>query len=219
MKRFFLILVLLFANMASGQIVVTEGPVARPLPQVIQNMNDKEYAAWAIWHNLVTSRKATESTGPSRYLHGKAIDTYGHSRGRTIANSNSYSNSYSQRSKATGSSSQSSSRHGYTSIGNNRNSSSHTRSYQYRYLNPDYTGPGVATYYNPFVRQKGGIGYPDYENIYLPTPKGPRSIADLMLTPKKEKPKKNGGITSEDAIKLIEKYGSTWYDHVDEIGL
>ena len=185
--------------------------------EVIQNMSDEDYAAWAVWHNLVTSRKAAEYVGPSRWLYGTAIDTYNRSSGRTTANSNSYSNSYSRRGKTT--SSRSSSRRGYTSIDSNRNSSSHMRSYRHYYLNPDYVGSGSVTVYNPFVRHEGGVGYPDYENIYLPTSEGPQSMADLMLAPSKKKLKKGDGITSEDAVKLIEKYGSSWYDHVDEVGL
>jgi len=199
MKRLFLILtLLLFASTANSQITVTEGPVARPLPQAIQSMNDEKYAAWAIWHNLVTTRNTGKYTA-SKWLYGTTIDIYNRSNGRMNTNSSLH-------------------RRSHSSVNSNHNSFVHRRSYQYRYYNSDYTGSGSITIYNPFARHEGNLGYPDYENIYLPTPKGPQSMADLILSPPK-KIGKTDGITSDDAVKLIEKYGSSWYDHVEEIGL
>jgi hypothetical protein len=211
-----IVLGIMVKSVVGQTVTATEGPALRPLPQVIQNMSDEEYAAWAIWHNIVTTRKAAEYIGPSRYLYGKATDTYSRSNGRTTANSSSHSDSRTNRGKTT--SNRSSSRYGHTSIDSNHSGSSHTRNYQYRYFNPNYAGSNSATYYNPFVRSKGSLGYPDYENIYLPTPEGVQSVADLMFTPSK-KARSKKGITSEEAVRLIEKYGHTWYDHVDEIGL
>jgi len=216
MKRLFLILTLLsFASVANGQLTVTEGPIARPLPQIIQNMSNEEYATWVIWHNLVTARKAGEKdekdgyTGP-KWLYGEVTNSYKRGSGRGATNNRGP--------RGVRSSNQFSSSRGRTSVNTNHSSFSHTRNYQYRYLNPDYTSPGSITIYNPFVRHKGSLGYPDYENIYLPTPKGPQSMADLILAPS-EKTERNNGITSEEAVKLIEKYGSSWYDHVEEVGL
>jgi hypothetical protein len=47
-------------------------------------------------------------------------------------------------------------------------------------MDSDYTGPGEVMVYNPFVRSSGGVGLPDWDNLYVPCQSGAMTVSEAL---------------------------------------
>lgn len=163
--------------------------VVRPLPLLIQNLSDEDYAIWAQWQNQQASRRSevlAEDTDWTKYNYADRVVSNSFSRSnatmRTSATSNSANNSSSRSGPgwSNRSGSRSASRNGSASANVNRFGGTAITSYRVRYLNPDYVGPGPVSAYNPWVRPEGGLGTPDWKNIFVPCKKGTVTMQEAL---------------------------------------
>ena len=175
--------------LATVSITVEAQTVTRTLPRVIQNLSDEDYAVWAEWQNRQASRRAKEiedDTGWLKYNYADRVTSNSYSRGsatmRMYGTTNATSNSSSRSGKgwSSRSGSRSATRRGYASTNTNRYGGTTITSHKVRYLNPDYVGSGAVTAYNPFVRSTGGLGTPDWANIFVPCKKGTTTMQEVL---------------------------------------
>lgn len=165
MKRLIFALMALICIRPAGAQIIVEPPAMRPLPTAVQNLSDEEYAAWAIWQNALTRRRVDGYYGV-RWLTSPASEVTTSLRGSATRST------YGTYGKGR--------RSGFTVNNYSRCGTINRRDYLNYYVNPDYVGPGPATYYNPFVRVEAGLGTPDYENLFIQTDEGPITIADFI---------------------------------------
>lgn len=175
--------------LATIGITVEAQTVPRPLPQVIQNLSDEDYAIWAQWQNQQASRRAEEiedDTGWLRYNYADRVTSSSYSRGsattRMSGTTNATNNSSSRSGKgwSSRSGSRSATRRGSASTNTNRFGGTTVTSHKVRYLNPDYIGSGTVTAYNPWVRFTGGLGAPDWGVIFVPCKKGTVTMQEVL---------------------------------------
>lgn len=166
---------ILFATFASGQ------EVTRPLPKLVQNLSDEDYAIWAQWQNRQAERHSEERAKYTQFEHynyGNRIVTSRFNRGSA---SRRFSNSATAHSQVDRNSrSQFTNRHGSSNTTMNRSGNSVITAYGVRFLNPDYVGPGITPYYNPWVRPEGGLGTPDWSRIFIPCKEGTITMQEVL---------------------------------------
>lgn len=171
--------------LATISITVEAQTVVRALPQLIQNLSDKDYAIWAQWQNRQAIRRVVEIADDidwMRYNYADRVISNSFSRGNTTARTSNSSNSVSNSSTRgkSRSGSRSTTRNGYANTNFNRFGSTAITSYQTRYLNSDYAGAGVISIYNPLIQPKGGLGTPDWANLFVPCKKGTITMQEVL---------------------------------------
>jgi hypothetical protein len=142
--------------------------VKRPVPQFVESLSDADYATWVQWQNRQAERRAEEkSKWPAEPRHDYAtqVERRGVMGGMAATRSRTNFNE--------GGRAVTRFRGGAASI---------TTSRTVRYVNPNYTGPGPITIYNPWVRVKDGKGTPDWDNIFVPAKEGTMTVSELMDT-------------------------------------
>jgi len=135
---------------AKPGLTITEGPVFYPLPKFVQTLSDDDFAVWATWQNLQASNNKSNSFEPM------------HLRGQRTSTS-----IYVDR------------------VGNRRGSNTIngltiSEAMPTMYVNPDYTGPGPLTVYNPFCRSVEGDGTPNWSELYVPFDGGVCNMVQAM---------------------------------------
>ena len=179
-KTIIALIILLASTVASAQTV------ERPLPKLIQNLSDEDYAIWAQWQNrqaVLRAEAEDVKTEWDRYSYANRVVSNSFSNGNVSArvSGNSRSNSTSRPGSA-GKSHRSGSRN------TTRNSQANTRqasgttiiSDQVRVRNPDYVGPGATVTYNPYVRPEGGLGPPDWASLFIPCKEGTITMQEVL---------------------------------------
>jgi len=149
--------------------------VTRPLPQLIQNLSDKDYAVWAQWQNRQANRRAEEVANDTewrKYNYADRVISDSFSRGSTTMRSSTRTN----RGGATSSATRNSSARANT----NRYGGTAITAYKVRYLNPDYVGLKPVIAYNPWARQKGGLGTPDWASLFVPCKKDTVTMQEVL---------------------------------------
>ncbi len=167
-------------------ILVTTGTIAtaqvpRPVPQTIQNLTDSDYANWAQWQNRQAVRRAEEDAKRTRwdkYDYANRIVSSNSSRGDASTRMSGTSNSTTRSGKRW--SSRSATRRGGSSTNFNRSGGTTITSYQVRYYNTDYVGPGASSFYNPWVRYVKGRGTPDWKVIFVPCKEGTTTMQEVL---------------------------------------
>jgi hypothetical protein len=165
MRSLIFAIVILTANVASAQIIASqqEGPAVRSLPQVIQQLSDDDYAAWAKWHNQLAEQHAEKfNTNQERYQR-TLVTTYGDS-GRTGTTIHGYRN------RRTG-------EHGLQGQGS-FNSSGTSYTYEMQRRIPGQV-KGVHVY-NPFCKPKATDLEPDWDNIFCVINGSIFSVSELI---------------------------------------
>lgn len=190
MRFFLFVLFALFAMpVTAAEITVTEGPVRRPLPEFVQELPAEDYAVWAEWQNRQAALRAERE---ARYSYERPyIKTM-----RTIIESNGGRNTSR---RASGTTTRNSSSRGYSKNGHSRRSNSSTttrnmamdsrsrnwntttaETVPHRYVNPAYTPPGPVAVYNPYVKPEGGVGAPDWSNLFVPCEEGTMTLTEAL---------------------------------------
>ncbi len=149
----FLVIVALAAS-AYGQ------GVDRPTPKTIATLSDADYIIWAQWQNRQTDRRAAQVSADSttpRHNYADRVTSSGYTRGVLIP-PRDYLPAF--------------------RYGESRGET--MTAYRIRYPNPDYIGPGTATYYNPWVRAGGGKGTPTWDTIFVPCNKGTITMQEVL---------------------------------------
>lgn len=151
-------------------LLVTTTTYAQTLPKLIQNLSDENYAIWANWQNRQIVRRAETIVSPPQYNYADRIVSDSFSRGITQMSGHSRSRSrpgsrFTNRNRDTNF--------------NRRNKTSVT-TYQRRYINPDYSGPGSILFYNPYARLEGGLGSPDWSNLFVPCKEGTVTMQEAL---------------------------------------
>ncbi len=152
---------------------IANGQNIRPLPQAVQNLSDENYVVWASWQNRQAAQRAEEilaDTAWDKYRYMKRLSSNSFSRGNTMTRVGNSSQSSTQSGK--GWSDRSGSRDGYADTNFNHQGGTVVTSRQVRYRNSGYVGAGAVITYNPWVRSKGALGNPDWDNLFVPTSKG-----------------------------------------------
>jgi hypothetical protein len=172
--------ILLTSTVVNGQTV------ARPLPKLIQNLSDEDYAIWAEWQNRQATRRAEvedTKTKWDRYTYAGRVVSNSFNRGSTsmstsgTARTNTTTRPGSAgKTHRTGSRSMTRSRQGRT----NQANGSTVITDQVRRLNPDYAGPGATLMYNPYVRPEGGLGGPDWTTLFIPCKEGTITMQEVL---------------------------------------
>lgn len=179
-KTILAILIILTSTLASAQTV------ERPVPKLIQNLSDEDYAIWAQWQNRQATRRAEvegAKTQWDRYDYADRIVSNSFNRGSTsVRSSGSARTNSTSRPGNAGQTSRSGSRsmtrnsQGQT----DQNSGTTIISDQVRRLNPDYAGPGATVTYNPYVRPEGGLGTPDWATLFIPCKEGTITMQEVL---------------------------------------
>ena len=178
MRKFVSILVTLIL-VATGTIATAQVP--RPVPQVIKSLSDSDYANWAQWQNRQAVRRAEEDAKRTRwdkYDYASRVASSSFARGNAGTRMSSTSNSNSRSGKHW--SSRNATRRGSSSANFNRSGGTTITSYQVRYHNPDYVGPGASPFYNPWVRHVKGMGTPDWKAIFVPCKEGTITMQEVL---------------------------------------
>jgi hypothetical protein len=171
MRKIYTILIVAFSFMPA------DAQVARPLPKLIQNLSDEDYFIWAQWQNRQAVRRFREIDGRTRwdkYDYASRVVSSNFSRGNATTQTSGTSHSSSR------AGSRSTSRSGYANTNINRLGGAIVTSYRIRFRNPDYVSPGPTTAYNPWTRCKGGLGTPDWENLFVPCKEGTITMQEVL---------------------------------------
>lgn len=160
--------------------------VNRPLPKLIQNLSDEDYATWAEWQNRQAARRAEAEDAETRwgkydYADRIVSNSFNHGDASVQISGTARSNSTTRpgnvgQTRRTGSRSMT------------RNSQASTNQYsgttvisdQVRVRNPDYVGPGATVTYNPYVRYEGGLGGPDWATLFIPCKEGTITMQEVL---------------------------------------
>ena len=179
-KTIIALIILLASTVASAQTV------ERPLPKLIQNLSDEDYAIWAQWQNrqaVLRAEAEDAKTQWDRYSYADRVVSNSFSNGSASVrvSGNSRSNSTSRPGSA-GKSHRSGSRNTTRNSQANTNQASGTTiiSDQVRVRNPDYVGPGATVTYNPYVRPEGGLGGPDWASLFIPCKEGTITMQEVL---------------------------------------
>lgn len=166
-----ILIVLALAVTASAQTA------QRPLPQFVESLSDADYATWVQWQNRQAERRSAEKSDAltePRYDYARRVESQRGTQGRAYTRTQGSTFNGGR----TGHSQQ---RRGATVMLDRRTTSVATARIV-RLNNPNYVGPGTLTTYNPWVRLKGGKGTPDWDNIFVPTKEGTRTVSEFMDT-------------------------------------
>jgi hypothetical protein len=144
------------------------GQVPRTLPKFVQGLSDEQYEAWAEWQNAQTLAREHITYEP-KYLAGSRT---------TIKHARRGSGGI-----RTGSTWTRNQRRGFAHRGNNSFGTTTADRYTRTYPNPHYAGPPGATLYNPFVRPTGGVGKPDWDNLFVITADGVMTLTEALTMP------------------------------------
>jgi hypothetical protein len=179
--------VVIFGTIILTTISLTAIAKAEPraLPEIIQNLSDKEYAVWAQWQNRQAVRRAGEIADKIRWEKYDYID-------RMVSRSFSRGDAMTRTSVTSRSSGRAASRHatrnGYVSTNLNRSNGTTIAFFKDRCLNPDYVGPSAIVAYNPWVRSENRTGKPDWANLFVPCEEGTitmQEVLDRLIGPQK----------------------------------
>jgi hypothetical protein len=179
-KTILAILIILTSTVASGQTV------DRPLPKLIQNLSDEDYAIWAQWQNRQAVRRAEAEdarTQWDRYTYADRVVSNSFSNGSaTVRASGTARSNATTRPGSAGKTQRSGSRSMTRNSQANTNQASGTTviSDQVRVRNPAYVGPGATVTYNPYVRSKGGLGAPDWATLFIPCKEGTITMQEVL---------------------------------------
>jgi hypothetical protein len=179
-KTILAIIIILTSTVASGQTV------ERPLPKLIQNLSDEDYAIWAQWQNRQAVRRAEKEDAKTqwdRYTYADRVVSNSFSNGSaTVKASGTARSSATTRPGSAGKTHRSGSRSMTRNSQANTNQASGTTviSGQVRMRNPDYVGPGATVTYNPYVRPEGGLGTPDWTTLFIPCKEGTITMQEVL---------------------------------------
>ena len=174
------ILIILTSTVASAQTV------DRPLPRLIQNLSDEDYAIWAQWQNRQATRRAEKEgakTQWDRYTYADRVVSNSFNRGSAAMRSSGTARTNSTSRPGNAGQSQ---RSGSRSMTRNSQASTDQRSGttiisdQVRRANPNYVGPGATLTYNPYVRSEGGLGAPDWATLFIPCKEGTITMQEVL---------------------------------------
>lgn len=176
MRTFALVMILLctLVTLIIGQtITVTPGPALRPLPKFVQELADDDFQVWADWQNRQAAARIAEKSLPDLpELPWRRVSRETTTSGATHVSANTTISSASRlRSGSRGRGGRSGDNSQTYGIGYSAADSVRELGSAY-YPNPHYTGPGPLTIYNPYCRSAGGIGSPDWDNLFIPTQDG-----------------------------------------------
>jgi hypothetical protein len=144
-----------YAAVVGQTITVTEGPVPSAVPKFVQAMTPENYLAWATWQNEMAAKH--KKTGwESSYIEGVGTRTTTDAeligpRGRWGGSANT-----------------------------NFSGLTVSESFTTRFVNPDYTGPGPLTIYNPYCRFTENTLNPNWAEIYVITKSGVMTMTQAM---------------------------------------
>ena len=170
-------------------VTIANGQIIRPLPQVIQNLSNEDYAVWVGWQNRQAIRRAEEiidDTAWNKYSFADQVVTNSFSRGNATTQLSSSSRSTSNSSIQSGegwsnrSGSHAATRRGQSNTDFNRQGGTTTTTRQVRYRNPEYVGAGAVMTYSPWVRLKGRLGTPNWSNLFVPCKKGTLTMQEAL---------------------------------------
>jgi hypothetical protein len=190
MIRFLFVLFALFVTpMTAAEITVTDGPARRPLPKFVAELSREDYAVWAEWQNRQAGLRAERE---AKYSYERPYITVN----RTAVNS---SGGRSSTMRANGTTTRNLSSRGYSKNGHSRRSQSSTttrnmsanrnsrnwnsttaETYPHRYVNPAYVPSGPVTVYSPYVKPEGGVGEPDWDNLFVPCEEGTMTLTEAL---------------------------------------
>ncbi len=176
MKNLFLTFAILLTMVATAN-----SQVVRPLPQLVQNLSNENYAIWASWQNQQAARRAEEiltDTAWDKFSYAKRLISSSFGRGNTSTQVSSSSRSSSQSGKGWFERSGSSS--GQATANFNRYGGTVITSRQVRYRNPSYVGAGTVITYNPWTRLRDGIGSPNWNNLFVPCKEGTLTLQEAL---------------------------------------
>ena len=161
------------AILAAIGITAEAQSISRPLPRVIQNLSDEDYAVWAQWQNRQANLRADEGGDRSwdKYNYATRVtrDSYSHGSASRQSSSTSRKNS-----------STASTRNGNAHTNVRRRGGMTVTKRQVRFVNPDYVGPRPLEVYNPWVRSKGNLGSPDWPNLFVPCKEGTTTMQEVL---------------------------------------
>jgi len=179
MRIFALVMILLCTLVTPiiGQtITVTPGPALQPLPKFVQELADDDFQVWTDWQNRQATARAAERGLPDlpelpwrRVIRETTASGATHVSSDIVVSSATRLQSGRSGNRGRGGKSGGNSqtyRAGYAAAGSVRELG------PAYYPNPNYTGPGPLTVYNPYCRSAGGIGSPDWDNLFIPTQDG-----------------------------------------------
>lgn len=188
-RQAWLIAVLVFVNIVLCAFLACGQTVSRPLPKLVQNLSDEDYAIWAQWQNRQAERRAEADARKAnwfKYNYANKVVSNNYSRSNATTNTSSSANVISNTTSRGGkgwsnrSGSRSMTRNGHSSMNAARFGGNTVTSYTVRFRNPDYVGPGTTNYYNPWVRHEGGLGTPDWSTIFVPCKEGTVTMQEVL---------------------------------------
>lgn len=178
-------IVIILAILLTSTIVSAQ-TVDRPLPKLIQNLSDEDYAIWAQWQNRQATRRAEKENAETRwdkYDYADRVVSNSFSDGKaTVRSSGTARSNSTTRPGNTGQAQRSGSRSMTRNSQANINQRGGTTivSDQVRVRNPDYVGPGATLTYNPYVRSEGGLGPPDWAALFVPCKEGTITMQEVL---------------------------------------